>query len=130
VEQSHCPRLFKGFWPGFVEKSWDEPLMASDCIGGDWRRHLQASFLLIKRRVFWPVTASCRSASQTFNNPVGGALIYTAINYDSTVRFAGDDHRKRTSRRRAPPIQSEVAGDYSQILNLNLNVHSHTESCD
>jgi len=31
--------------------------------------------------------------------------IYTAINYDSTVRFVGDDHRKRTSRRRAPPIQ-------------------------
>ena len=24
----------------------------NDCIGGDWRRHLRASFLLIKRRVF------------------------------------------------------------------------------
>jgi len=69
-------------------------------------------------------------ASQTFSNPVGGALIYTAINYDSTVRFVGDDHRKRTSRRRAPSIQSEVAGDDSQTLNLNLNLQSHTESCD
>jgi len=65
-------------------------------------------------------------ASQTFSNPVGGALIYTAINYDST----GDDHRKRTSRCRAPPIQSEVAGDYSQSLNLNLNLQFHTEYCD
>jgi len=54
----------------------------------------------------------------------------TAINYDSTVRFVGDDHRKRTSRRRAPPIRSEVAGDYLQTLNPNLNLQSHTESCD
>ena len=69
-------------------------------------------------------------ASQTFSNPVGGALIYTAIYYDSTVRFVGDDHRKRMSRRRAPPIQSEVAGDYLQTLNRNLNLQSHTESCD
>jgi len=53
-----------------------------------------------------------------------------AINYDSIVRFVGDDHKKRTSRRRAPPIQSEVAGDYSQTLNLNLYLQSHTESCD
>ena len=50
-----------------------------------------------------------------------------AINYDSTVRFVGDDHRKPTSRRRAPPIQSEIAGDYSQTLNLNLNLQSHKE---
>ena len=69
-------------------------------------------------------------ASQTFSDPVGGALIYTAIYYDSTVRIVGDDHRKRTNRRRAPPIQSEGAGDYSQTLNLNLNFQSHTESCD
>jgi len=69
-------------------------------------------------------------ASQTFSNPIGGALIYTAINYDSTVRFVGDDHIKRTSRRTAPPIQSGVAGDYLQTLNLNLNLQSHTESCD
>ena len=58
---------------------------------------------------------------------VGGAVKYTAINYGFTVRFVGDNHRKR---RRAPPIQSEVAGDYSQTLNLNLNLQSHTESCD
>jgi len=69
-------------------------------------------------------------ASQIFSKPVGGALIHTAINYDSNVRFVGDEHRKRTSRRRAPPIQSEVAVDYSQTLNLNLNLQSHTESCD
>jgi len=69
-------------------------------------------------------------ASQTFSNPVGGALIYMPIYYESTIRFVGDDHRKRTSRRMAPPIQSEVAGDYSQTLNLNLNLQSHTESCD
>jgi len=69
-------------------------------------------------------------ASQTFSNQVGGALIYTAINYDSTVRFVGDNHRKRTSRHRAPPIQSEVAGDDSQTLNRNMKLQSHTESCD
>jgi len=65
-------------------------------------------------------------ASQTLSNPVGGALLYRAINYDSNVRFVGDDRRKRTSRRRAPPIQSKVAGDYSQTLNFNLNLQSHT----
>ena len=115
--------------------------------------------------------------------------LYTLIIYDYTVRFVGDAHRKRTSRRRALPIQSEVAGDYcltsveqhqsatyilvalerccssevnfqwskplrggeflpvnagsrslevplievrqySQTLNLNLNLQSHTEFCD
>jgi len=129
VKQSHCLRLCKGCWPGFVETLWDEPPIAYDCIGGDWRRHLQAFFLLIKRRVFWPVTASCNK-SVSNSNPVGGALIYTAITYDSTIRFVGNDHSKRTSRHRAPPIQSEVAGDYSQTLNLNLNLQLHTESCD
>jgi len=71
-------------------------------------------------------------ASQTLSNPIGGAFVYTAINYsyDSTVRFVGDDHIKRTSRRMAPPIQSEVAGDNLQTLNLNLNLQFHTESCD
>ena len=40
--------IFNGFWTGFVGKSRDEPPMASDCIGGDWRRHLWASFLSLK----------------------------------------------------------------------------------
>ena len=53
-----------------------------------------------------------------------------AIYYESTIRIVGDNHRKRTNRRRAPPIQSEGAGDCSQTLNLNLNFQSHTESCD
>ena len=43
---------------------------------------------------FWPPAAR---ASQTFSDPVGGALIYTAIYYDCTVRFVGDDHRNRTN---------------------------------
>ena len=73
--------------------------------------------------VFLPVHCSVVSI-------IGGALIYTAIYYDSTVRTVGDDHRKRTNRRRAPPIQSERAGDFPQTLNLDLNFQSHTESCD
>jgi len=28
-------KIFKVFGPGVVEKSWDEPPMASDAIGGD-----------------------------------------------------------------------------------------------
>jgi len=103
--------------------------MASDCIGGDWRRHLRA-FVYVKGGFSDLSQPPAARASQTFSNPVEGALIYTAIYYDSTVRFVGDDHRKRMSRRRAPPIQSEVAGDYLQTLNLNLNLQSHTESCD
>ena len=46
------------------------------------------------------------------------------LNYDTTVQYVVDDQRKRTSSRRAPPIQSEVAGDYSQTWNLNLNLQS------
>jgi len=99
------------------------PPIASEAIGDD-----------ICERLFFELKGEFPYLSQplaaTFRNPVRGALIYTAINYDSTVRFVGDDHRKSTSRRRTPPIQSEVAGDYSQTLNLNLNLQSHSETGD
>jgi len=98
------------------------PPIASEAIGDDICKRL---FFQLKGGFSDLSQPSAARASQTFSNPVGGALIYMA-NYDSTVRFVDDDHRKRTSRRRAPPIQSEVAGDYSLTLNLNLNLQSHT----
>ena len=56
----------------------------------DGRRHLRASFPLIKK--FFDLSQPpAAKASQTFSNPIGGALIYTAINSDSTVRFVRDD---------------------------------------
>ena len=97
--------------------------MAYDCIGERLFFYLKGGFSDLSQ----PPAAR---ASQTFNIPFRGALIYTSIYYDSTIRSVGDDHRKRSSRHRAPPIQSEVAGDYSQTFYLNLNLQSHTESCD
>ena len=75
------------------------PPIASEAIGDDICERL---FFSLKEGFSDLSQPLAGRASQTFSNPVGGALIYLASNYDSTVRFVGDDHRKRTSRRRAP----------------------------
>jgi len=92
--------------------------MASDAIGGDWRRHLRASFPLIKMRVFF----TCHSLPQQerlkllairSEEPLYTRRLTTIPPYDSSetitesVRF--------------------VAGRL-QTFDLNLNLQSHTES--